>query len=238
MSAPANPETDGLKSTPYWWEAAPLREETVVPLPGQSDVAIVGAGYTGLVAALTLARAGRSVVVLDAQAPGEGASSRNGGIASANLHRSFGTLIDDVGLEGAKAIYTEAAAARAHLRDLVTEEKIDCAYALVGRFSGAVRPRDYDRLGREADLLNKHLDLGVEMVPRSEQHRELATDIYFGGEVRPDIACLHPALFHAGLLDRATLAGVTVIGRTPVTGIVREDQGFHGQYVPRLDPGP
>ena len=76
----------GLESKPYWWEAAPLREAPPEPLPGQADVAIVGAGYTGLVAALTLARAGRSVVVLDALAPGEGASSRNGGIASDTLH--------------------------------------------------------------------------------------------------------------------------------------------------------
>jgi glycine/D-amino acid oxidase-like deaminating enzyme len=226
MSADANPETGDLKSTPYWWEAAPLRERTVEPVPAQSDVAIVGAGYTGLVAALTLARAGRSVVVFDALAPGEGASSRNGGIASASLHRSFGALIDDVGLEGAKAIYTEAAAARAHLHDLVADEKIDCGYARVGRFSGAVRPRDYDRLGREADLLNKHLDYGIEMVARADQHQELATDVYYGGEVRPYIAGLHPAQFHAGLLDRVKGAGVAVIGHTPVTGIVREDQGF------------
>jgi NADPH-dependent 2,4-dienoyl-CoA reductase/sulfur reductase-like enzyme len=45
---------------PYWWEAAPREAPTDVALPARCDVAIIGAGYTGLSAALTLARAGRS----------------------------------------------------------------------------------------------------------------------------------------------------------------------------------
>ncbi|KAB2849749.1 MAG: FAD-binding oxidoreductase, partial [Hyphomicrobiaceae bacterium] len=55
------------------------------PLPKSVDVVIVGAGYTGVSAALTLARAGRKVVVFDKMEPGAGASSRNGGITSGNL---------------------------------------------------------------------------------------------------------------------------------------------------------
>ena len=53
------------KSTPYWWEAAPVRPLPAQPLAKAADVVIVGAGYAGLTAGLTLARAGRSVVVLD-----------------------------------------------------------------------------------------------------------------------------------------------------------------------------
>ena len=72
---------DGPKSDPLWWEDAP---PPVIPrqvLPARKvDVAVVGAGYTGLAAAIELARAGRSVVVLDAGDPGHGASTRNGGL--------------------------------------------------------------------------------------------------------------------------------------------------------------
>ena len=64
MTRPA--EGPGPKLTPYWWEAAPCDEAEPAEVPAAIDVAIVGAGFTGLSAALTLARAGRSVVLFDA----------------------------------------------------------------------------------------------------------------------------------------------------------------------------
>ena len=67
ISAAHDPD---LKLTPYWWEAAPLTETVAADIPGRTDVGIVGAGYAGLSAALTLARAGRSVVVFDSQHAG------------------------------------------------------------------------------------------------------------------------------------------------------------------------
>ena len=62
-----------VKPDPYWWEAAPRPETEPTELPATADVVIVGAGFTGLSAALTLARAGRDVVVLEKDRPGEGA---------------------------------------------------------------------------------------------------------------------------------------------------------------------
>ena len=64
-----------FQEEPWWWHAAPRpAQSTVEDLPDSADVVVVGSGFTGLSAALTLARAGREVVVLDAQAPGYGAS--------------------------------------------------------------------------------------------------------------------------------------------------------------------
>ena len=215
-----------LKLTPYWWEAAPLAETEAAGIPERADVGIVGAGYAGLSAALTLARAGRSVVVFDSLRAGEGASSRNGGICSGNVKVPFGQMIKTLGRDRALAVYGEGVAARESLARFIADEKIDCGFDCVGRFTGASNPRDYDRMGREADALNKQFDLGVEMVPKSEQHRELGTDLYHGGQVRPDIAGLHPGLLHRGLLERAEAAGVTVIAGTEVTGIGRDGGGF------------
>lgn len=208
-----------VKPDPYWWEAAPRPDEAPDALPETADVAIVGAGFTGLSAALTLARAGRQVVVLEKDRPGEGASSRNGGIASGNLKLGFGGMVKAYGLERAKAIHAEGVAAREDLARFIATEKIDCDWKLVGRFTGAMRPKHYNNLGREADLMNRHLDLGVEMVPKAEQHREIGSDLYYGGQVRTDIGGLHPAKFHQGLLDRAREAGVAVFGHSPVTGL-------------------
>jgi glycine/D-amino acid oxidase-like deaminating enzyme len=223
ISAAHDPD---LKLTPYWWEAAPLAEMEVAELPGRADVGIVGAGYAGLSAALTLARAGRSVVVFDSQRAGEGASSRNGGICSGNVKMPFGQMIKTLGMDRALAVYGEGVAARESLARFIADEEIDCGFEYVGRFTGANNPQDYDRMGGEADALNKQFDLGAEMVPRSEQHRELGTDFYHGGQTRPDIAGLHPGLLHRGLLERVKAAGVTVIAQTPVAGIRRDGGGF------------
>ena len=72
-----------LISTPYWWDAAPPRRLGNTP-PAKTDVVIVGGGFTGLNAAITLRRAGVSVVVLEAEAFGFGASGRNAGRAMRN----------------------------------------------------------------------------------------------------------------------------------------------------------
>jgi 2-polyprenyl-6-methoxyphenol hydroxylase-like FAD-dependent oxidoreductase len=75
--------------TPYWWEEAPRPDPPQTALADDCDVAIIGAGYTGLAAAIELARAGRSVQVFDKSRAGEAASSRSGGIGSGNLRLSF-----------------------------------------------------------------------------------------------------------------------------------------------------
>jgi glycine/D-amino acid oxidase-like deaminating enzyme len=214
------------KNAVYWWEEAPLAELERKPVPTAADIAIVGAGYTGLGAAIRIARAGRSVQVFDKQHPGEGASTRNGGITSGNLRPGQAELVRRFGQERATAILAEAKAAREDLYRFIAQEKIDCDFALSGRFSGASAPGDYERLAREAEMLNRTLGIEAYAVPRSEQHAVLGTDFYHGGAVRMDIGGLHPAKFHAGLLRLALAAGATVHGETPVTGIRREADGY------------
>ncbi|MDP6602756.1 MAG: FAD-binding oxidoreductase, partial [Rhodospirillales bacterium] len=175
--------TDDLNIDPYWWRAAPMQETLERALPESVDVAIVGAGYAGLSAALTLARGGRSVAVFEKDRPGEGASSRNGGIASGNIKVGFGKLIATAGLEHATAIYREGMAARDDLARFVEQEGIDCNYQPVGRFTGAVKPSHYEAQGRETDLMNRHLGLGAHMVARADQHAEIGSDFYHGGLV-------------------------------------------------------
>ena len=72
--------SENVRFEPWWWEAAPPVPAADVALPARVDVAVVGAGFTGLSAALELARAWRSVVVLEAGDLGRGASKRNGGM--------------------------------------------------------------------------------------------------------------------------------------------------------------
>ena len=154
-----------VSSTPYWWEDAPPASPPQDAVQGKCDVVIVGAGYTGLSAGLTLARAGRSVQIFDRQRPGEGASTRNGGIASGNLRPSHRQMVRRFGTARANAIQAEAKAAREDLAEFVRREAIDCDFQLTGRFTGAAKPGEYEGLAREADLLRMTLGIEAYAVP-------------------------------------------------------------------------
>jgi glycine/D-amino acid oxidase-like deaminating enzyme len=210
------------RGQPYWWEEAPPQHLPQLPVLATADVVIMGAGYTGLSAAIVLARAGRSVHVFDRMRPGEGASTRNGGITSGSIRPSLAEMTRRFGQERADAILAESKAGREDLYRFIAEEKIDCDFALVGRFSGASAPGDYDALARDAELLNKRFGIDAHAVPRSEQRAYLGTDFYHGGAVRMDIGGLHPGKLLAEMLRVARAAGATVHGETGITGIRRE----------------
>ena len=212
---------------PHWWDAAEPPDIPHRDVDADCDVAIIGAGYTGLAAALVLARAGRSVQVFDRQRPGEGASTRNGGIFSASIRTSLGDAIKLWGEERAVAMYREAQEARADLVRFVADEAIDCDFNVSGRFTGAITARDYEDQAREADLLNRHFDVGAVAVPKARQHEEIGSDFYNGGVMRPDIGHLHPAKLHAGMLTRVMEAGAVIHGETPVRSYAREGTSFN-----------
>lgn len=217
--------TSPLISDPLWWESAPLRDPPAQRLQKTCDVAVVGAGYSGLSAALTLARAGRSVQIFDKQRAGEGASTRNGGICSGNIRPGFDALRRAFGDARASAILLEGKAAREDLRAFIEDEGLSCDYAMTGRFAGAMTLRDYDGLAREADFLRDRLGVEAYAVPRREQSRYLGTELYNGGAVRMDVGALHPGKLHAEMMRLALAAGVALHARTAVTGVETDGAG-------------
>lgn len=211
---------------PWWWEAVPRRRNAEPKLPAKADVVIVGGGYTGLSAAIEMARAGREVVVVEAEAPGFGASSRNGGMIGSGHRVSFAQLERRYGAGTAEELMREGVRALAFTTDLIEREGIGCDFRRVGRLRCAWRPADYEALARDADLLRAKLGIPVEMVPRSEQRAEIASDRYHGGCLFPAHGGLHPAKFHQGLLTLAETAGATVVSPLRVTGVESSAGGF------------
>ncbi len=211
---------------PYWWDAWEPSLLAAEDVDRDCDVVIVGAGYAGLSAALTLARAGRSVQIFDAGIPGFGASTRNGGIGSGNLRPSIPNLIKKFGPKRATEMFGESCVARSDLIRFIDEENIDCQFTLSGRFAGACQPQHFVGLERTTELLNQNFSIGATMVPKTDQHAEIGTEFYHGGMIRPDIGGLHPALFYKGILERTLQSGAKVHGQRAVKGLRRTETGF------------
>lgn len=228
MPAAASPSllTPDFSPQPYWWTTAPRRALPEATLPATADVVVIGSGYTGLNAALQTARGARSTVVLEAGRAGEGCSTRNGGQVSTSVKPGFAALARRHGAERARAILSEGHEALRWLGAFVEAEAIDCGFTVCGRFHAAHSPRAFEVLRTTVTNQTPGLEVEAHVVSRAEQASEIGSDAYFGGVVYPRHAALDPARYHAGLLDRATQAGATVVEHCPATAIERAGKGF------------
>lgn len=215
----------GVSGEPYWWEAAP-RPPRREALPKEADVAVVGAGFTGLSAALALARAGRKVAVLEAGLPGSGASSRNGGMVGSGHRVGFAQASALYGPELARALLREGKAALDFTTRLIEEERVDCDFSRCGRFRGAWTAGHYEAMEREAEVQAREAGVEMLLVPKAEVGREVATERYQGGCLFPSHGGLHPGKFHNGLLALAEAAGAGVFAEAPVLSIARAGSGY------------
>lgn len=212
--------TADFKDQPYWWDHVTPGQvvESDPVMPSACDVAIIGSGYAGLHAAITLARHGADVVVLDAEALGFGASSRNGGMASGGVNvGKHATLARDQ----ESAMLEEANLSYSWFEEFLTREKIDADYQKTGRFVGAHSAAAWAKQAATIDQLNTRADSGAYMVDPQDTHSELKSDFYHGGMVIERSGAVHPAKLHAGVLGVAKAAGVKLFGNVRAGAIQR-----------------
>jgi len=222
--------TDNFKSTPYWWEQAPLDESSESDLPGLVDVLIVGSGYTGLHTALQTARAGMSTLVLDAEQPGIGCSSRNGGQISTSIKYNYPTLTKRFGESLARDILAMGQASLDYTGEFIKQETIDCDFEVTGRFHGAHTDAAFAQMKTELEQPNPVFNSNAFLVTRQEQHTEHGSDLYHGGMVYPNYAAVHPAKYHAGTLAAVRQAGAQVVGHCKVEAIDANTINGHQHY--------
>src|SRR5262249_60095236 len=218
MSAP-DIFAPGFKSAPYWWEAAPPSGAPPSDVPDRADVAIVGAGYCGLSAALELRRHGLSVAGLEASRIGHAASSLNGGMVSGSLKSSHQELAHPFGADRANALLEEGARCLPFLEELIAREGLACHYRRTGRFVGAHCPAAYAALDTKVKTIATLTGAGAWLVPREQQRAEIGSDYYFGGMVAEASGGLHPALYHRALGEAAARAGATIVEQAEATAI-------------------
>ena len=197
-----------LKEIVYWHETTELPAgDPQTALPAKVDVAIIGGGYTGLSAALTLARRGLQTAVLEAHELGWGGSSRNGGMVLTGLKISMGTAIKRYGREIARRLFQCSLDSIDTVEKLVKEEHIQCGFARTGHLLVANKPSHFDALAAEVDFMAGEFNHRVRLVPRNEQRAEIGSDRYQGALVDETSAGLNPAQFAAGLARAARNAG-------------------------------
>ena len=214
--------TANYKNTPYWWEKTPRPIIKEIDLPEETEVAVIGSGYTGLCTAIQTSRNGLSTVVLDAQDAGWGGSSRNGGQVSTSLKPSFKELSHKYGEERARELLKEGINALKWIGDFIQEEKIDCDFKRTGRFYGAHSLSQFKQLEKKIREQPEGLQMDVNLVSKSQQHTEIGSDFYHGGIVHPYHASLDPAKFHQELLERALSSGVQIKTLCAVNKIVKK----------------
>lgn len=218
--------TEDFKPEPYWRETASPVDLSASSLPSEADVVIIGAGYTGLNAALQTAHEGLSTLVLDAEAAGWGCSTRNGGQVSTSVKPTFSALERRYGSEIATDILKEGQASLDYMHRLVREERLDCDFKAVGRFHGAHLPHLYEKLARECDAGHPVWKTGAFMVPKKEMASEIGTDAYHGGMVFPHHCSIDVGKYHPALLNRVLEAGAHVRAHTSAVSIERLKTGF------------
>jgi glycine/D-amino acid oxidase-like deaminating enzyme len=201
-----------MKLKSYWTESAPAFEPTAHALPAQCDVAIVGGGFTGLSAALALARRGASVVVLEAgERVAAEASGRNGGHVNNGLAVDYAEVAAKAGVEQARAWYHAYDAAVDAVEGIVREEAIDCDFMRTGKLKLATRAAHLDALKRSADRLRAdRVDTDIEIFDAARVSGEVASDRFEGGLLYKRSGQMHMGRFANGLAAAAQKRGAQI----------------------------
>ena len=200
-----------MKEYSYWLDTINKDFLKENDLPKKIDVLIVGFGYTGLNAAIEIAKNGRSVCVIDKNDFGNGCSSKNGGQISNLLKPSLKKLTKKYGFQKAKLIRGEGVNSVEWLIDFIKNENFDCDLKREGRFHGAHTPVEFKKMVSESNNLKENEGIETQIIDKSDQKNEINSNLYHGGVVFPQHASLNAAKYHKDLIEKAIGLGVSVI---------------------------
>jgi glycine/D-amino acid oxidase-like deaminating enzyme len=213
-----------LQELNYWLTTVEMPAPPPHSLPESADVAVIGAGFTGLSAALALAKRGAKVVVLESETIGWGASSRNGGMVLTGLKLGANKLISAYGRDLARRMYAASLETIQCVERIVKEENVACDFARTGHLEVACKQAHFDDYARQVEVIAREFNHHLRIVPRGELRSEIGSDIYYGGMVDEISVGLNPASYVAGLAASAMRAGAQISERTKLERIERQSR--------------
>ena len=202
----------------YWLTTVEMPTPPAQPLPETADVAVIGAGYTGLSAALALAKRGARVVVLESQTIGWGASSRNGGMVLTGMKLGVNKLISMYGRELTRRMYAASLETIDAVERIVKAESIACDFARTGHLEVACKQAHFDDYARQVEVIAREFTHQLRVVPRGDLRSEILRHV--GGETGAQVESgFLTNVRHEGLVkdSRTALdaAAAAVSGKVP-----------------------
>lgn len=212
----ANDRAGEYPASYYAATATPLA--LFAPLRGQAraDVCIIGGGYTGLSAALHLAQAGLSVILLEAHRVGFGASGRNGGQVGSGQRQDQDWIESACGRDDARRLWQMGEDAKSLVRDLIDRHAMPVTFhpgiAHACRSVSEVRHAHAyaEKLARDYGYNQ------IEPLSRDAMRAVIGSDLYHGGDLDHGAGHLHPLNFALGLAKAAAEAGAQIHERSEV----------------------
>ncbi|WP_019997190.1 NAD(P)/FAD-dependent oxidoreductase [Aureimonas ureilytica] len=195
----------------YWHDTAPrFAGGSAGPVEGHYDVAVIGAGFTGLSAALHLAKSGVRVIVVEGGTVGAGASGRNGGHLNNGIAHGYASAKAHLGAERAKQLYKTYDDAVDSIERIVREEGIDCNFRRAGKLKLASKPGHVAAIRSNFELVHAEVDPDTAFLSREDLRAEIGSDAFHGAMLSKKSGMMHMGRFVVGLAEAAVRHGAAI----------------------------
>jgi len=210
------------------WEATAAYHQEYPALQGkiETDVVIIGAGFTGISSSYHLQERGVSTVVLEQYTVGAGASGRNGGMMNTGYKLSASELIKKFGVEEAKRLDQYALDCNEAVKSIAAKHQIDCNVKQVGHIGLARSERKLNAFEKTQELVDKHFNRKIHVLKGAEIQEELQSEYFNAAYYDPLSYHFHPLNYVRGLAEVTTSLGAQIYEQSKAMNIKKQGQKF------------